>query len=65
MLVSRQPATALGIERLTVGGLVLVLLLLIITPAFRVLSQPRSWRVTRIIGVAAATAPMALRGHRP
>lgn len=59
MLVSHQPATAVGIELLTVGGLVLVLLLLIITPALRALSKPRSWRVTRIVGVAAATVSMA------
>jgi hypothetical protein len=58
-----QSATALGVELLILGGLVLVLLLLNVTPALRGPSrQPRSWRATRIVGIAAATLPMLLAG---
>jgi len=63
VLVPHQPATALGTELLILGGLVLVLLLLIVTPALRGPSlQPRSWPATRIIGIAAATIPTLLAG---
>jgi hypothetical protein len=63
VLVPHQPATALGTELLILGGLVLVLLLLIVTPALRGPSlQPRSWHATRIIGIAAATIPTLLAG---
>jgi hypothetical protein len=63
VLVPHQPATALGTELLILGGPVLVLLLLIVTPALRGPSlQPRSWHATRIIGIAAATIPTLLAG---
>jgi uncharacterized membrane protein YdfJ with MMPL/SSD domain len=42
---------------------VLVLLLLIATPAVREPSrQPRSWHAARIVGIAAATIPILLAG---
>ena len=62
-LLVPQPATALGIELLILGGLVLVLLLLIVMPALRgPTAQPTAWIVTRIVGIAAATIPMVLAG---
>jgi hypothetical protein len=58
-----QSATALGVELLILGGLVLILLLLIVAPALRGPSaQPTAWLVTRIVGIAVATIPVLLAG---
>jgi hypothetical protein len=58
-----QPAIALGIELLILGGLVIVVLLLIARPAIRgPSSQPGIWHATRILGIVAATLPMILAG---
>jgi hypothetical protein len=63
VLAPHQPPIGLGVELPILGGLVLILLLLIVTPAVRAPSpQPRSWRITRIVGIAAASIPMLLAG---
>jgi hypothetical protein len=63
VLVPHQPATALGVELLILGVLVLVLLVLIVMPALRGPSrQPTTWHATRIVGIAAATVPIVLAG---
>jgi hypothetical protein len=63
VLVPHQPASALGVELLILGGFVLVLLLLIVMPALRgPTRQPRTWHATRIVGIAAATVPIVLAG---
>ena len=63
VLVPHQPGTALGVELLVLGSAALVVLILLVIPAVRGPSrQPVVWHATRIIGIIAATLPIALAG---
>jgi hypothetical protein len=63
VLVPNQPVTALGVELLTVGVLVLALLLLNVISALRgPTRQPTTWHATRIVGIITATGPIILAG---
>jgi modulator of FtsH protease len=63
VLVPHQPSTALGVELLVLGSTVLVVLILLVIPALRgPTSQPVIWHIARVVGITAATLPMALAG---
>ena len=63
LLIPGQSVRQLGIEMLTLAAGTLAILLAIFLPALALPSrQPRSWRITRLLFIVAATVPSVLAG---
>jgi hypothetical protein len=63
LLMPGQSRTALGVELVVGGALLMTLLVLIALPGLnRPTRQPLSWRITRIVLALAASVPVILAG---
>jgi hypothetical protein len=63
LLLPGQSRTALGVELILGGALLLTLLILIAVPGLnRPTRQPLSWRITRIVFALAASVPVMVAG---
>jgi hypothetical protein len=63
LLIPGQSRTALGVELVVGGALLMTLLVLIALPGLnRPTRQPLSWRITRIVLALAASVPVILAG---
>jgi hypothetical protein len=63
LLLPGQSTTALGVELVVGGALLMTLLVLIALPGLnRPTRQPLSWRITRIVLALAASVPVILAG---